>query len=521
MPSRPAKPQRQPEPARVLVVDDSRVIRTLLESTLKEEGYEVDTAEGGTAALTLLERKPYDVVVTDLNMPAGDGFAVLEATRSNDSGAEVIVLTGSHARDIDAAVRAMRLGAQDYLTKPLAGSEQLTLAVERALEKKRNREALREAQKMEAVGRLAGGIAHDFNNLLGIIAGCAGLMVERDLDERTRRDVLRIQDAVERASDLTRRLLAFSRRQVLRPFLLDLNTVLTGMSDILRSLAGEKIHTRLSLASALRPIRVDPGQLEQVIVNLVVNARDAMPEGGYLTIETGGITVQGPHVGSLPVGDGHYVLLAVSDTGIGMDAATRNRAFEPFFTTKPEGQGTGLGLAMVHGVVSQSGGAVTVYSEPGHGSTFKVYLPSAEGEAPTGGAHDAKVGEVQRGSGTILLVEDEDELRQVMQESLEALGYHVLAARDGRAALDLASSDSPIDLLLTDMIMPEMNGGELAREISKSRPGLKAIFVSGYADSAMTRRGLVPQDATFLQKPLSLLELSQTIARLMHGEPTT
>src|SRR5213592_1192579 len=318
-------------------------------------------------------------------------------------------------------------------------------------------EQLRQAQKMEAVGQLAGGIAHDFNNLLTAILGCTQLLLHATpLEDARREDVEEIKNAGLRAAELTRQLLAFSRRQVLAPKLLDLNAVVANMDKMLRRLIGEDVALLLELAADLGPVSADPGQLEQVLLNLAVNARDAMPQGGRLTIATANVMLTEEYAERhhrLP--PGHYVLLAVSDTGIGMDEATQKHLFEPFFTTKEVGKGTGLGLATVYGI-KQSGGYIWVYSEPGHGTTVKVYLPRVPGAAEPLPAAEATP-ELRRGTETVLLVEDAAPVRTLARKSLENCGYRVLDAADGRAALELSAHHAGgIDILVTDVVMPGM-----------------------------------------------------------------
>jgi PAS domain S-box-containing protein len=381
-------------------------------------------------------------------------------------------------------------------------------------------EQLRQSQKMEAVGRLAGGIAHDFNNLLTAILGYAELLT-RDVpaEGRARRRVEEIQRAAERAANLTRQLLAFSRRQVLVPSALDMGDVVQGLEDMLRRLISEDVILRILVDPAASPVRADRGQLEQVIVNLAVNGRDAMPHGGELTIE-----VRDAELGPAdmpgedsPVVPGPYVMLAVSDTGEGMDAATRERIFEPFFTTKEEGRGTGLGLATVYGTIKQSGGYVWVYSEPGHGTTFKVYLPRAEGRPrPEAPPPPRAAG----GTETLLLVEDEPAVREVSHEVLLSRGYRVLAAGSAaEAEVILSRRDKPVDLVVTDVVMPGLSGRELYERLAQRWPGLRVIFVSGYTDDVVLRRGVVEAGTPFLQKPFTGEALAALVRRVLDAPP--
>jgi len=362
---------------------------------------------------------------------------------------------------------------------------------------------LRQAQKMEAVGRLAGGIAHDFNNILTAITGHADLLLE-DLGHHDprRADVDEIRRSAERAAGLTRQLLAFSRQQVLQPKVVDLNALVLDMDKLLRRLIGEDVELATVLDPTLGRVTADPGQLEQVIVNLAVNARDAMPQGGKLTLETRNIDLDSSYTleHSL-VKPGPYVQLTVSDSGIGMDEETQAHAFEPFFTTKPRGQGTGLGLAMVYGTVKQSGGFIWVYSEPGRGATFKIYLPRVDAPVESA-APPAPVERPPRGSETVLLAEDEPAVRAIARQALERQGYTVLAAPSGADALALAAQHgATIHLLLTDVVMPGMSGRDLADRLTAKRHGIRVLYISGYTDNAIVRHGMLEPGLAYLQKP--------------------
>lgn len=379
---------------------------------------------------------------------------------------------------------------------------------------------LRQAQKMEAIGQLAGGVAHDFNNLLSVIFGHSELLaLDLPADEPRQESVTQISQAAERAAALTRQLLAFSRQQVLEPTVLDLNRLVAEAEKMLRRLIGEDVQLQTALQPDLSRVRVDPGQMEQVIMNLAVNARDAMPNGGRLTIETREAELQSvyakAHLGARP---GHHVLLAVSDTGCGISPEIQARIFEPFFTTKPVGQGTGLGLSVVHGIIKQSGGHITVESAPGTGTTFKIYLPAVPDEplatlAPS--APSKPVG----GSETILLVEDEELMRAVTARLLGTLGYRVLEASSGEEASHLAEASGleKIDLLMTDVVMPDMSGRDLADKLRHRRPGLKVLFQSGYTGEVVVRHGVSHAGVTFLQKPFRLDTLAKKVRAVLES----
>ena len=365
-------------------------------------------------------------------------------------------------------------------------------------------EQLRQAQKMEALGRLAGGVAHDFNNLLTVIKGHSELLVDRmkpaDAFYGSTRQIMKTAD---RAASLTRQLLAFSRMQVLQPKILDLSALVADMSKMLRRLVREDIEFSFRLGDSLGRVKADPGQLEQVLLNLTVNASDAMPQGGKLTIETQRMKVdEGYALARPPLKPGKYVRLAVTDTGHGMDAATMSRIFEPFFTTKEQGKGTGLGLATVYGVVRQSGGFIWVESEPGKGARFEVYLPQAVGKEEEASS-ERVTGRSTRGSETILVVEDEDDVRSLACEFLQMSGYNVLTAKDGVEALEISARlGGSIQLLLTDVVMPKMRGTELAEKLKSDFPGIKIVYMSGYLEQDPCG-GDILERASVLQKPFS------------------
>ena len=380
-------------------------------------------------------------------------------------------------------------------------------------------EQLVQAQKMEAVGRLAGGIAHDFNNLLTAILGSADLLLDTlSPDAPEREDLDEIRKAANRAADLTRQLLAFSRQQVLAPQTLDMNALVANLEKLLRRLIGEDVELRTVLAPDLGAVRADPGQLEQVIVNLAVNSRDAMPQGGQLTIETANVEFDEAYAAEhFPAEPGSYVLLAVTDTGTGMDAQTKSHIFEPFFTTKEKGKGTGLGLATVYGIVKQSDGYIWVYSEPGHGTSFMIYLPRVpDAPGPVRPAFEPSAS--ARGSETVLAVEDDEMVRALIRRMLETRGYTVLLASHGDEALRLLERHPGcIDLLMTDVVMPGMSGRDLADRVAELRPSIKVLYLSGYTDDAIVRHGVLEPGIAFLQKPFTADRLARRVREVLRG----
>ncbi len=375
---------------------------------------------------------------------------------------------------------------------------------------------------MEAIGRLAGGIAHDFNNLLMVISGYSEFLLERlGPDPRLRGPAQEISNATRRATSLTRQLLAFSRKQILAPKVLDLNEVVTENLKMLTRMIGEDIDLVMVPAPAVGAVRADPGQIDQVIMNLAVNARDAMPQGGKLTIETANVTLDDNFARMhQPVVPGDYVMLSISDTGIGMDNETQSRIFEPFFTTKGA-KGTGLGLSTVYGIVKQSGAYIFVDSQPQRGTAFRAYFPRADvREEPVPAPENLGLPRADRGQETILLVEDEPNLRRLAQQYLEKQGYRILEAEDGAAALQIvAGHQGKIDLLLTDVVMPGMNGRELATQITGQRPEIRVLYMSGYTENAIGHDGLLEAGINLLQKPFSLPALKERVRELIDSEP--
>jgi signal transduction histidine kinase len=502
------------KPVRVLILEDSEDDALLLLRELRRSGYDpdyqrVETAEQMQGAL----QQKWDLIVSDYSMPHFDPLSALRILEEQDLDIPCILVSGSV--DETTILNAMKAGAADYLMKD--NLKRLGPAVDRELreaegrrERRRLEEQFRQAQKMEAIGRLAGGVAHDFNNLLTVITGYSELLLSSTpADEFTRSALEEIKKAAERGGTLTRQLLVFSRKQKLRPKSVNLNELVANMEKMLARLIGENISMTSNLAPDLGLVRTDVGQFEQVIMNLVVNARDAMPEGGKLTIETSNVTLSKPFIDLPP---GPYVMLAISDSGIGMDAETQSHIFEPFFTTKEAGKGTGLGLATVYGIVRQCAGGINVYSEPGRGTTFRIYLPRIDQPLEeTAGQPDA-VGSLLNGSETVLVVEDDTEVRRLICEILRAKGYRVLESAKGDEAIRLAQTfPEPVQLVLADVILPEMSGPEVVSHIRQARPGIPALFISGYTDEAVLRHGIVEPGGMFLSKPFMPADLARKV----------
>lgn len=384
-------------------------------------------------------------------------------------------------------------------------------------------ERLRQAEKMEAVGRLAGGIAHDFNNLLTVIIGYSSQLRESPaVPEEARDDIAKIKEAAAQAASLTRQLLAFGRKQMLAVRVLNLNTLVAGTANLLERLIGENIQLVSRTASDLKQVKADPSQMEQVIMNLALNARDAMPGGGQLTLETANVHLDEEYATTrVGVAPGPYVMLAVSDTGQGMSPETQSQIFEPFFTTKEMGRGTGLGLSTVYGIVKQSGGHVAVYSELGHGTTFKIYLPQTEAAAVPVSVVDSAA-PAARPTETILVVEDDPRVRRVVEKTLTLAGYTVLVAEGAKSALCLAEQHATtIRLVLTDAVMPEMNGREVVCQIAARNPAIKVIFMSGYTENIIHQQGVLQPGTHFLQKPFTSAALTMKVREVLDGQART
>src|SRR5881398_3287001 len=488
--------ETNPEPMFVYDFETLRIM-AVNEAAITRYGY----SEAQFLALTIRDIRP----------PEEQGRLEQELTRRTDEGA---VRAGVRHRAKDG-----RLFEVDLVARPLEfAGRRARLVLARDVTAQRHLEdQLRQSQKMEAVGQLAGGIAHDFNNLLTAILGSTQLLLQATPPGDVRReDVEEIRNAGLRAAELTRQLLAFSRRQVLAPKVLELNAVVANMDKMLRRLIGDDVELATALHAEAGAVNADPGQLEQVLLNLVVNARDAMPGGGRVLIETTRLLLRDELVERRHrLAPGDYVCLTVTDSGLGMDEATQAHLFEPFFTTKEVGKGTGLGLATVYGIVKQSGGYIWVYSEPGRGTTVKVYLPRVRGAAePPLPAPEPPP--LRGGNETVLLVEDAAPVRTLARRSLEARGYRVLDAADGPSAIELSARHAgEIDVLVTDVVMPGMSGRELAERLAPTRPAMKVLYTSGYTDDAMVRQGVLNAGVAFLQKPFVPDSLARKVREVL------
>jgi len=513
-------------PCRILIVEDDAAHVELIRRAFARRGAGEDLAAAGTLAEArayLAASHPH-LVIADLVLPDGVGTDLLSGPGA-DAAYPLMVMT-AHG-DEEVAVDAMKAGAIDYLVKSDVAFADMPRLADRALrqwrhitDRKRIEEELRQAQKMEAVGRMAGGIAHDFNNQLTVILGYANRLKKQFADdEEAARMAGEVVAAAERSADLTRQLLAFGRRQLLQPKVVDLNAVLATLANPLQSMIGEDIRLTTVLGPDLGNVLVDPAQVQHAVINLAANARDAMPKGGQFTIETAGADLDEAYVRQhANATAGPHVCITVTDTGCGMDAETLARVFEPFFTTKPPGEGTGLGLSMVYGFVRQSGGHVTVESEPGAGTTFRIYLPVAgEDKQRAASAEGPQPAAVPRGeSQTVLVVEDDAAVRRLMVRVLELDGYKTIEAASSDEALDMLRSGSVrVHLLVSDVVMPGMNGLELARQARAACPGLPILFVTGYAEGVLVARGDLAPGEALLTKPFDPESLAGAVRRLL------
>ncbi len=532
--------------ARLVVAgkDELAYLGTAINSMLEDlERSQLDRHEGRTRLAVMIERMPAVLWTTDKDLrftsSMGAGLEALGVRSGEMTGKTLFEYFRTSDRDFEPIAAHYRALAGESVTyeaewekrvfeshvQPLRGNEgDLIGTIGVALDitdRKHLADQLRQSQKMQAVGELAGGVAHDFNNLLMVMKGHAEMLLDTLPGKSSeRQNVEQIQQAAERAAALTRQLLAFSRMQVLQPRVLDLNDVVSGMIKMVSRVIGENIELAFLPGAKLGSVKADPGQIEQVVLNLVVNARDAMPDGGRLTIETSNIDLDRSYAAKHAIVEpGPYVMLTVTDTGCGIDQETQARIFEPFFTTKGPGKGTGLGLATVYGVVKQSGGYIWVYSEVAHGTTFKVYLPRVAAPAEKAVAEKPAV-TPSAGTETILFVEDEESVRELVGEYLRARGYNVLESPDGVKALAVAEEFAePIQLLITDVVMPKLSGRELATRLAASRPDLKVLYISGYTDDSVFRHGVLEGGMSFLQKPFNLKAMAQKVREVLDGVP--
>jgi signal transduction histidine kinase len=505
---------------RILVVDDDPQARVLIDMALAEARFQpvLDVVATVRSGLDRIRQDEHDVYLIDQHLPDGTGVDLITDARTHGIDKPFILLTGYGSLALDE--EASRAGASDYVEKHMVTAQlersiRYALRTWQAMRLFHDRdEQLRHAQKMEAIGRLAGGVAHDFNNLLTAIIGYTDLASEH-LDESTPafRDVVEIRKSADRGAALTRQLLAFSRKQFLTPTVMDLNETVSGLRQMLPRAIGEHIRTSIYLAPDLARVRADASRMEQVLVNLALNARDAMPDGGELKIETSNVTLSEPRLRAEGLGlqPGSYVMLSISDTGLGMDAATRQRCFEPYFTTKPLGKGTGLGLATVYGIVDQSGGGVSLESNPGAGTTVRIYLPATTATEPRRAPEIVRIAK-DAGTETVLLVEDNDAVRDLTARALRRRGYKVFEARDGEGAIHwMQTSGIKPHLLLTDVVMPGVSGPNLAARLIQLNPHMRVLYMSGYTDDAGSAHGNFWAGVPLLQKPFTPSALAERV----------
>ncbi len=506
-----------------LLVEDDEADYVLLQRMVDHDRVTVRRVDHLAAAMAELDGQPYDLVLLDLTLPDSEGLASFDALHKHYPRTPIIVLTG--VADHELATTALRRGAQDYLVKGTIDSATLERSLRYAVERaaaaeslRRSEELLRHSQRLEAIGRLAGGVAHDFNNLLTVILSCS-VLAQREWgdDPRGSSYLADIVTAAERAASLARQLLTFSRQQPSVQRIVSANTIIDNLQPMLDRLLRDDVTLVTRLAPDLWPTRIDPARLEQVLVNVVVNARDALPRGGRITITTRNVTLCPGDTAETPdVPPGEYVALEVSDNGVGMSPDVLARVFEPFFTTKDPTHGTGLGLAMCYGIVSQASGFCRVRSEVGRGTTFHVLLPRTEqpAEAPKAGPQTKSHG----GDETVLVVDDREPVRRIAARILSELGYQVLEAGGGPQALAVAAKHpGPIHLLLTDIAMPEMRGYELARRLVAERPDTRVVYISGYAEPESPSEGGSVVAAGFVQKPFTIEQLASAVRGALDG----
>ncbi len=516
-------------PLRVLLAEDSEDDAVIVLHGLRKAGYQphYERVCSPSSMRAALQKQAWDIVISDYEMPGFGGFEALELVK--ESGQDIPFILVSAVVSEETAVAAMKAGAHDFIMKRRL--TRLGPAIERELREAQSRAArkaaesalrqsedqLRQAQKLEAIARLAAGVAHDFNNVLTAISGHSEMLLNQlDPGDARRKNAEQIEKCACLAAALTRQLLIFSRKQVVEPRVLQINDVIHNFQRMLRRLIGEDIEICATLDPAAGHLKADPSQLEQVIMNLAVNARDAMPNGGMITISTANITLDQGHLQGFPGFDpGNYVMLAVADTGTGMTAEVRTHLFEPFFTTKPPGKGTGLGLATCFGIVKQCAGSIKVESQLGKGTTFKLFFPRVqEAVEPAKASHLAT--EARGGTETVLLVEDEAIVRDLAVATLRDRGYTVIEAGNGQEGLSLGRQHpGRIDLVLTDVVMPVMSGKEMADALREWHPDTKILFTSGYSEEVIGRHGLLRPEVELLQKPYLAATLAHRVREIL------
>lgn len=508
-------------PLRVLMIEDSEDDAALILRELRRGNYDVsqERVDDPATMEAVFQKQDWDLILSDFSMPHFSGSDALKILRAKGCEKPFIFVSGTIGEET--AVDALRDGAQDYLMK--TNLKRLVPAVQRALQeaedrnlRKRMEQQVQQLQKFEAIGKLAGGIAHDFNNVIGAILGLAEIGYEEaQPGSNSQERFEKICDQANWAGRLTSQLLAFARRQMLQPRKTDMNNLVVEGMSLLRRVIGEQIEVRIVAGTDLRVAMVDPAQIEQVLMNLSLNARDAMPQGGRLTIETRNFEIDEEFCRrNLHARPGNFILLSVSDTGIGMNLATADHVFEPFFTTKEMGKGTGLGLATVYGIVKQHEGFIYLDSKLGEGTTFRVYLPAASGAAePRQPKRDEKI---STGTGTILLAEDNEGLQEAAKEMLEKLGYYVTLASNGAEAVQIFAKDpAQFDLLILDVVMPSVSGPAAFSQMISIRSDLRVLFSTGYTAEMASLNSLTDQGACVLQKPYSFKNLGQMVRSIM------
>ena len=535
---------------RILWADDNADMREYV-ARLLAQNYEVIAVPDGQAALAAAVEKKPDLVLSDVMMPGLDGFGLLRELRADERTRTIPVILLSARAGEGSAVEGLAAGADDYLIKPFSARELLARVrthlemarlrrewevelearveqrtaelsqktkelQEEAIQRRQAEEQFIQSQKMEVVGQLASGVAHDFNNILGVIIGYSDLvMQEIDAGHFMHKPMQEIRHAADRAAGLTKQLLIFSRKQQVEMAVLDLNLVLTGMDKLLRRLIDEHVELTILPGKQIGRIEADSGHIGQVVMNMVVNARDAMPDGGKIIIETSNISF-GANESATGILPGDYLMLGITDTGSGMTEEVKARLFEPFFTTKPQGKGTGLGLATCQTIIKQCGGQIRVHSELGKGTAFKVYFPRAY-RSLNAAAQSNQTAAVPRGTETLLLVEDEPSVRALAHRVLESQGYNVLRATTGQEGLRVAREHRgpPISMVVTDVIMPQMGGKVMAEWLKATYPNLKILFTSGYTDDTIAHHGVLEPGVAFLQKPYTPGSLSRKVREVL------